>query len=597
MAGMRSDAAVPSHRPPGLGRVTGRRRWVMPTVLAAVAVVGATVLVVAFRAAGATTNRHCTGATTTITVVTSAETYDTMSGLGRRWTASGPTVAGHCAAVAVVRKESSEVAAALGPNWDATRDGPRPDVWLADSSLWLLVAGSRPDAQAMLPGKSPSVASSPVVLALRKPQAQALGWPQRTFGWEDGFGAFVKPDVWAQVGHPEWAALKLGMTEPTSSTPGLAAAVELLDADGDGTLSDAELTGSIGFTQALGGLAPDTKAFFDEQANPASTVAAFPAVERDVAAYDAGNPAVPMVPVYPSANLISLDYPYAALNAPWVDNDRRSAAALFLQYLRGPAGRKAFSTDGFRGPDRTVKDAPTLATNRGFRGSVAAPRTLPNVEGVNQIVTQWTALQRQSNILVVLDTSGSMNDPVPGTPMTRLQLLQQTASAGFSLLTNRTNIGLWQFSSQLTPTTDYRELVPYGNIAAPVGGVPRLKALLGAVAQLRANGGTGLYNTAYASWKAMQAQWTPNATNAVLLITDGKDEDSAGMNRQQFIDRLTKESLPDKPTLIIGIAVGPEADADALQQMSQVTGGRTFVARDPANAVRTLVLAFAGRLH
>ena len=69
------------------------------------------------------------------------------------------------------------------------------------------------------------------------------------------------------------------------------------------------------------------------------------------------------------------------------------------------------------------------------------------------------------------------------------------------------------------------------------------------------------------------------------------------MNRQQFIDRLTKESLPDKPTLIIGIAVGPEADADALQQMSQVTGGRTFVARDPANAVRTLVLAFAGRLH
>jgi hypothetical protein len=42
--------------------------------------------------------------------------------------------------------------------------------------------------------------------------------------------------------------------------------------------------------------------------------------------------------------------------------------------------------------------------------------------------------------------------------------------------------------------------------------------------------------------------------------------------------------------------VGPEADANALRQISQATGGRTFVARDPNQAVQTLVLAFAGRL-
>ena len=41
--------------------------------------------------------------------------------------------------------------------------------------------------------------------------------------------------------------------------------------------------------------------------------------------------------------------------------------------------------------------------------------------------------------------------------------------------------------------------------------------------------------------------------------------------------------------------MGPEADAEALQEISRVTGGRTFVVRDADTAVQTLVLAFAGR--
>ena len=598
MAGMRSDAAVPSHRPHGLARVTGRRRWVIPAALGATAIVGAGVLVVAFNASGAATARKCSGPTQNFTVVTSAQVFPTVEGVARKWNATGPTVGGHCAAATVVRKESSEVAAALGSNWDEARDGTRPDVWLADSSLWLALAASRPDAKTMLAANPPSVASSPVVLALRKPLAQALGWPQKPFGWEQGFGAFVKPETWAQIGHPEWASLRIGLTDPTSSTAGLESVVSLLDYDGDGTLSDAELTGGLGFTQALGALAPDTKTFFDEQAGGSSSIAAFPAVERDVAAYDRANGNAPLVPVYPTTGLMVADYPYTTLNASWVDSTRKAAAGLFQQYLQGADARKAFSADGFRAPDRTVRDAPLLATDLGFKESIGTPRAQPTVEGLNQIVTQWTALQRQSNILTVVDTSGSMNDPVPGTPMTRLQLLQQTASAGFSLLTNRTNIALWEFSSQLTPTTDYRELVPYGPLPAPIGNVPRLKALLGAIAGLKANGGTALYNTAYASWKTMQSRWQPNATNAVILITDGKDEFATnGMSRQDLMDRLTRESLPDKPTIIIGIAVGPEADADALTEMSKITGGRTFVARDPAAAVQTLVLAFAGRIH
>jgi Ca-activated chloride channel family protein len=123
-----------------------------------------------------------------------------------------------------------------------------------------------------------------------------------------------------------------------------------------------------------------------------------------------------------------------------------------------------------------------------------------------------------------------------------------------------------------------------------------VRALQGAAAGLKASGFTPLYNTAYAAFKSLQANWTPNATNAVVLMTDGKNDFNTGMTLPDLLAKLTSEQKADQPVQIISFAMGPEADADALQQISKATGGRTFIARDPAGAVKTLVLAFAGRL-
>jgi Ca-activated chloride channel family protein len=536
-----------------------------------------------------------------VTVAASSGQSPALNSLADRWSAAGPAVAGRCAAVTVVRMESSAVASALGPTWDEARDGPRPDVWVPDSTLWLLITASHPNAKAMLPDHAPSTASSPIVLATRRPVAEALGWTQRSLGWEEIVGAFARPDTWPKVGHPEWATLQMGMTDPSVSTPGLASALAAFDPDGDGQVSEAEIATSVVFNQALGAMAPDTATFFNEQrSQPAATtgsVAAFPAIERDVAAYDATNPANQLVPVYPRQSPIVADYPYAVLNAAWVDDVHKAIADQFLQYVLSSTGQKTLSAEGFRDPSRSAAQAPQLSAERGFQAGIATPRKDPSVTAINEIVGQWALLQRTTSIVVVVDTSGSMGLPVPGTQLTRLQLMQQTALAGFGLLNNRTRIGLWQFSSNLTPTTDYRELVPVGPMSQPVGGVPRVQALMGAVQGLKPAGGTGLYDTAYAAWHMMQGQWQPNSTNAIALITDGKNEADTGLTREELVAKLTKENLPDKPTPIIGIAVGPEADADALSEMSRLTGGRTFIARDPATAVKTLVLAFAGRLR
>jgi Ca-activated chloride channel family protein len=362
-------------------------------------------------------------------------------------------------------------------------------------------------------------------------------------------------------------------------------------------MTDAQLVASLGFTQALGAVVPDGARFFAAQADPASTIAAFPALETDVAAFNRGNPGHLLVPVYPAGAPIVADYPYTILNASWVEPDTRAAAEEFLDYLRGNAGQDVFGVAGLRGPDRTIRDAAALPAGQGFPGTVPAPRANPNAATLSGMITQWTALERQSNVVLAVDTSGSMALPVPGTPMTRLQLMEQTASAGFGLLTNQSNIALWEFSTR-PGGGEYRQLIPFGPATANIGPATRQQAMLGAVNALKPAGDTPLYDTIYAAFKEMQKHWQANSTNAVLLITDGANDlpGGGGMSLAQLLSRLGAEQQADRPVQVISIAVGPEADAAALQQVSQSTGGRTFVAKDPAAAVQTLVLAFAGRL-
>jgi Ca-activated chloride channel family protein len=603
----RSDAGIPSHHPKGRSSrdKTQPVRFRLPTVW-----IGVAGLVAAGLVAGALVVTHesgpagCAGRPTMINLVSAPNISEVLRGLADQWTASGPAVNGRCVGVVVSPKDSSQMAGAVGPAWDPARDGPRPIAWVPDSSLWLSVAGSRPDAAAMLPDDPVSIATSPLVLAVRQGLARALGWPQRQLGWQEVLGAMTQPQVFQQSGHPELAALKLGLTDPGVSTAGLASVVALLDQNATGKVSDAQLVASLGLASVIGAMAADTSDFFAAQdpkaaKGPNSIVGGFPVLERDLAAYDTGTGVgSPLVPVYLPQNPIVADYPFTVLRASWVDATARSTAEQFQQYLLRAAAQDAIGSQGLRGADRAIRDAEALPAASGFRAAIATPRSIPDAQTLSQIVIVWTSLLRSTNLVAVLDTSGSMGQPVPGTGKTRLQLLQQTATTGFSLLTNNTNIALWDFSQRPGSTSEHRQLVPFGPMAGLVGGVPRKQALIGALNRLAAGGFTPLYDTVYAAFHEAQKHWQPNSTNAVLLITDGANElNGAGLNLAGLLSRLTREQRPDAPVQVISIAVGPQADTATLQQISRVTGGRTFVAKDPAQAIQTLILAFAGRLH
>ena len=88
----------------------------------------------------------------------------------------------------------------------------------------------------------------------------------------------------------------------------------------------------------------------------------------------------------------------------------------------------------------------------------------------------------------------------------------------------------------------------------------------------------------------MQKDWAPGRVNAVVILTDGKNEDPAGITLQQLLANI-KASDPQKPVAITTIGVGPDVDPVALKAISQL--GKSDFYNAPAPGDITTVLAKA----
>lgn len=595
--------------PPGASRAPGRRRgtrsngrrrfalapWIIVSLV--------TVLMVSTFAVGYgwLARQGCDGAPTAITVVASPDQAKVLASLAQAWTEGGAEVDGRCVTAEVVSKDSSEVAAALSPSWDSRRDGPRPDVWAPDSTAWLQVASSRPEAAALVPSLQPSLARSPVVIAMPRPMAQALRWPHDGLGWRDLATGIGRPGGggWRTYGYG-WGAFQLGMTDPARSTAGLHALMAITDHNNDERIADDELAFSRVLERAVTHYEPDSSTMFEQlaeadAANKAmSYVSAFPALERDVSQYNSTGPTVPLVALYPPEGTADADHPYLALRAPWVDARRQQIAARFLAYARGEDGRAAYAAAGFRGPDRSP--SPDLTRKRGFEPVVGPPaRNVLLPDSVTRTVVSWTALRRRANVLAVIDVSGSMRDPVPGAGGTKLEVAQSAAIRAVGQFNGATKLALWEFSIRLDGERDHRRLVPLGPLDALRNGRTGRQRAVEALEGLRPRGATALYDTALAAYVEATRTWEGRRLNLVVLLTDGRNEDPESVTRERLLSRLRELVDPGKPVQIVTIAYGADADVDALQAISRVTGGRTFVSKNAADIDKVFLAAVFGR--
>jgi Ca-activated chloride channel homolog len=567
--------------------------------------------------------KDCSGDAITLTLVASPEKAQLIKQVAVEYMAGGRRVGGRCIEVVVNSRSSGEAMAALARGWRKSADGPRPDVWSPASSAWVRLLQQRTSNTNhagfnLVPEDPPSIVATPLVVAMPRPMAEALGWPRKQLGWADLLDLSRNRQGWREFGHPEWGVFQLGKTNPNFSTSGLNATIGTFFAatgrTSDLTARDVAAPGVRAFVagveQSVVHYGDTTLTFLsnlqraDDRGRGLSYISAVAVEEKSVWDYNQGNPSgdpatlgkhpkphVPLVAIYPREGTLLSDNPYVVLPAPWVDGAKRKAAADFLAYLQSGSAQARFERAGFRNylgrPGPLITEANGLLP--GHQVTLLSP---PAPAVVDQVLTSWTELRKPAKVLLVIDVSGSMDNLVGGAGNTRLDLAKQAAVNSLSQLAGNDQVGLWIFSTELNGKIDYRELVPIGPMNMQVEGVQRRALVKAEVKGLSSESDTGLYDTALASYKFVKGQHSPDAINAVVLLTDGQNDDDSGISLNRLLTGLgTGQS--DRPVRMFTISYGSEADLEVLRRIAQATNGASYDSSDPSsiNQIFTTVIS------
>jgi hypothetical protein len=457
-----------------------------------------------------------------------------------------------CYDVTVSDRESEATAESL-----VVSDGSQPpDVWIPNSTIWLQRAQAR--GAWRVPVTGTSIASSPVVMAVTEDAATRLGWPQKPLTWADVLGSDLKLGIPDPGREPVGVSLLFGARDMTKAAPDPAAAL----------------------TTTLRRLSPNTAStvgdLFDRlpgSGSDATPLDGFPLSENGVLRNNARD-RTPLAAVYANPAVPSLDYPYVVL--PDTAGAKREAAEKFLTVLMQQDTADALSDAGFRTPDgdmlrkRGTADLTSVAK--------ITPAEIPQASAVDDLLNVWAGVNLSGRVQVLLDVSGSMAEPVPGTSTNRMGITVQAASLGIGLMKPSTKLGVWLFSTNLDGDKDYKELLPVLPISeqAANGGLEKLKTV-----QALPNGGTGMYDSVLAAYQSARLNYEPGRINVVILLTDGRNDDRNSITRDSLLSELAKLQDPRRPILIVGIGIGPDIDVGELQAIAGATGGQAFTTPDP----------------
>ena len=383
------------------------------------------------------------------------------------------------------------------------------------------------------------------------------------------------------------------MSDPTTSTAALHTLLAIADGNGNGAVEPAEIPNELALERSVGLYATDAQ--LAGRTGGTGPVSAFPATEQQVLRHNAGGEVAQLVPVYPTDGVADADHPFLQLRGSWVTAAQRQITRAFADYALGDAGRIAYGRAGFRDRARSATAIP--AATAGGKTMAAAYRTrkLPAAAQTAQALVRWRALRRPANVLAAIDTSGSMAALAPGLPVTKLAVFQKAAAQSVRLFNARSRLALWEFSSLLDGPRDYKQLVPGRPLGTRVGAVDQRALIIGAADRMRAVGGTGLYDTIDAGYREVQRTWRADQQNILVVMTDGKNEDAAGLSLPQLVSSLRSRADARRPITVILIAYGADADVRSLNQAGAPVRARTYWAQNPADIGKVFLAAMVNR--
>lgn len=446
---------------------------------------------------------------------------------------------------------------------DQVRGGAVPArVWIPDSDVWVERVNADPDGPALTVGRP--LATTPVLLALPATLAGSTG-ASGPLPWREILSGPLRPRI----------------ADPLEST----ASLLLLHS------AHAALAGTPEGDQLLGAamiqmsrLVADPDELLRVAGDDAEDVPAVVATEQQVAQQRAANAVTPLEVVVPAEGAAPLTYSWVPL--PGTDNGvgMREALEALEEALTDEAGAEAVRAAGFRAPGDDA--GPELP---GVPAGTAGTLPQPSAADADAVVTVWRTVAVDMRMLAVIDVSGSMLQPAGD--QTRIALAGASAHTAMSVFPLTSQVGLWVFSTDHPGGTDWTELAPITPLHAETDEGVHRDTLLGATASLadhvRPGADTGLYDTVLAAYRQVQDTYEPGYVNSVVLLTDGVNEDDDGISLDELLAELQSLIDPGRPIPVITVGMGPGADEEVLRLIAAQTGGRSYLARDPAD-IRTV---------
>jgi Ca-activated chloride channel family protein len=451
----------------------------------------------------------------------------------------------------------------------------QPTVWSPASSIYIPVANAewkKSHADDLVTGTPKDLVLSPVVIAMWRPMAQALGWPNKALGWEDIAQLATSEEGWSAYGHPEWGPFKFGHTHPAYSNSGIVSIIAETYAGlkkqrglTENDLQSPELKDFMTNVESSIIHYGTSTGFFGDRMfeRGPSYLSAAVLYENLIVAQESKrisgqSSQIPVVAIYPKEGTFWSNHPYVIVNAPWVTAEQKEAAGLFESFLLDkPQQIKALEL-GFRPADPSVPLTAPLDAQHGV--DTNQPQTIleipsaPEIEGIQSL---WQQTKKPVDLIVVMDISGSMEGDKISTARSSLMNFVQK-------LDDRDRLRIDLFSSDISTLTPLTEI-----------GTKR-QQVLDSVSGIFEQGNTRLYDATLQAYQDLQKDGDPKHIRAVVVLTDGQDTQSSTSLGQVISAINAAQGEGGNSIKVFTIAFGSDADKGVLQQIAEPSGGKEY---------------------
>jgi Ca-activated chloride channel family protein len=458
----------------------------------------------------------------------------------------------------------------------------KPVVWSPGSDLWVTSINQEWQdltSRRLINADCPPTLRLPLAIAMWRPMAEALGWPDAAIGWDDLAALSTNPEGWAAHGHPEWGQFKFGHPHPEHSNSGMLSLVaEVYSAAGLTAGLTVDAVKSQAVIEDVGAVEQrvfhygkkDTDILLRMTQRGPEYLHAVTSYEANVIKWNRDHGSelrFPLVAIYPDDGTFWVENPYCILDAAdWVDDEQEQAAVIFRDYLLS-AEQQALAVDwGLRPANASVTLHAPIDMEHGAVPSITIDQVphlaYPDDQVVGHILDVWHQVKKKATVVLILDTSGSMQgDKIKNAVSGAAEFVDQMDPAD--------EIYVVTFATNVT------ELSISGTVGQ--NGEQLKSSLLG----LYADGATALHSAVIYSvdrieeLKAQDEAAGERRLYGVVLLSDGKNETEGGPSENDMLSRLPSGTEASS-VKIYTIAYGEDADLGVLTTLANRTNGKQF---------------------